>query len=131
MISTSALTMLSFLSFFSNACVRIPRTFEGALYEAYVIGSLAKAGFEIELEDESDSTRSHCELTATHKDTKRKFSVEAKAFTSASSRAGASLAPPRIRGKLFDALRKQADYERLIFIELNRVELGTPEKVPD
>jgi hypothetical protein len=76
--------------------LRNPQTFEGAIYEARVIGSLARAGFHIELEDETDSDRSHCELTATHKDTGRKFSVEAKAVTSVSSRSGASAEPPRI-----------------------------------
>ena len=101
------------------------------MYEAYVIGNLAKAGFHIELEDESNSTRSHCELTATHKGTGRRFSVEAKAVASTSTRAGASAAPPRIRGKLYDALRKQADHERLIFIEINRKELGTLAQIPD
>ena len=74
--------------------LRNAQTFEGALYEARVIGSLAKAGFTIELEDETDSDRSHCELTATHKDTGRKFSVEAKAVTSSSARSGASTDPP-------------------------------------
>jgi hypothetical protein len=111
--------------------LRNAKTFEGALYEAYVIGNLAKAGFRIELEDESDSTRSHCELTATHRETGRKFSVEAKAVTSDSTRAGASAAAPRIRGKLYDALCKRADHERLIFIELNRVEPGAPGSTPD
>jgi hypothetical protein len=42
--------------------LRNPQTFEGAVYEARVIGSLARAGFHIELEDETDSDRSHCEL---------------------------------------------------------------------
>jgi hypothetical protein len=111
--------------------LRNPATFEGALYEAYVIGILAKAGFKIELEDESDSTRSHCELTATHKETGRKFSVEAKTVASTSKRSGASAEPPRIRNKLYDALAKQANHERIIFIELNRVELGRPGNVPE
>lgn len=111
--------------------LRNPRTFEGALYEAYVIGNLAKAGFHIELEDETDSTRSHCELTATHQETKRKFSVEAKAVATTSTRAGTSASTPKIRGKLYDALRKHADHERLIFIELNRAELGIPGNTPD
>ena len=35
--------------------LRNPNTFEGALYEAFVIGSFAKAGFTIEMEDEEDS----------------------------------------------------------------------------
>jgi len=111
--------------------LRNPQTFEGAIYEARVIGSLARAGFHIELEDETDSDRSHCELTATHKDTGRKFSVEAKAVTSVSSRSGASAEPPRIRNQLHKALCKQADHERMIFIELNRAGTGTPGEVPD
>jgi hypothetical protein len=111
--------------------LRHPRTFEGALYEAFVIGSLAKAGFNIALEDESDSTRTHCEFTATHQETGRKLSVEAKAVASTSGRAGSSAIAPKIRGKLYDALCKQADHERLIFIELNRVGFGTPGDTPD
>src|ERR1044072_5207548 len=111
--------------------LRNPQTFEGALYEVHVIGNLAKAGFHIELEDETDSTRSHCELTATHKDTGRKFSVEAKAIASTNPRAGASADPPKIRGKLYDALCKQADHERMIFIELNRAGSGLAGEAPD
>lgn len=111
--------------------LRNAQTFEGALYEAYVIGRLAKAGFKIDLEDESDSMRSHCELTATHKETGRKFSVEAKAVTSMSTRAGHSAAPPKIRGKLHQALQKRADHERLIFIEVNRAEIGVAGQIPD
>ena len=111
--------------------LRNRQTFEGALYEAYVIGSLAKVGFHIELEDETDSTRSHCELTATHKDSGRKFSVEAKTVASTSRRAGSGSDPPRIRGKLYDALCKQADHERMIFIELNRAGSVKPGEVPD
>ena len=111
--------------------LRNASTFEGALYEARVIGSLAKAGFTIELEDETDSGRSHCELTATHKDTGRKFSVEAKAVTSSSSRAGTSTEPPRIRNQLYKALGKQADHERMIFIELNRAGTNPSADVPE
>jgi hypothetical protein len=111
--------------------LRNAQSFEGAVYEARVIGSLARAGFHIELEDETDSDRSHCELTATHKETGRKFSVEAKAVTSESSRSGAGAEPPRIRNQLYKALCKQADHERLIFIELNRAGTGAPGEVPD
>lgn len=111
--------------------LRNSQTFEGALYEARVIGALAKAGFHIELEDETDSDRSHCELTATHKDTGRKFSVEAKAITALSTRSGASAESPRIRNQLYKALCKQADHERIIFIELNRAGTGAPGETPD
>jgi hypothetical protein len=108
--------------------------FEGALYEAFVIGCFAKAGFTIELENEDDSSTSHCEFTATHNITGRKFSVEAKAVTTASKRSGASEEPPRIRGYLIDALRKQAAHPRIVFVELSRVHTvgadGNPEWVP-
>jgi hypothetical protein len=111
--------------------LRNAKTFEGALYEAYVIGTFAKAGFTIEFEDESDSTVSHCEFTATHKQTGRKFSVEAKAIASASSRAGHSAAPPRLRNLLYQALRKKAAHDRIIFVELNRAQTSTANGEPD
>jgi hypothetical protein len=111
--------------------LRNPQTFEGALCEAHVVGSLARVGFRIELEDESDSSRSHCELTATHGDTRRKFSVEVKAVASTNLRAGASAESPKIRNLLYKALCKRADYERMIFIELNRAGTGLSGKVPD
>ena len=107
--------------------------FEGAGYEAFVIGCFAKAGFSIDFEDEDDSSISHCEFTATHKETGRKFSVEAKAVTTASKRSGNSNEPPRIRGYLVDALRKRAAHPRIVFIELSRAhnidESGAPEWV--
>jgi hypothetical protein len=111
--------------------LRNAKTFEGALYEASVIGTFAKAGFTIEFEDESDSTVSHCEFTATHKDTGRKFSVEAKAVSASSKRAGQSSEPPRIRNFLYDALCKKADHDRIIFIELNRAQTITENGEPD
>lgn len=107
--------------------------FEGALYEAFVIGCFARAGFEIALENEDDSTTSHCEFTATHKTTKRQFSVEAKAVTSASKRSGVTAEPPKIRGQLVEALRKSAAHPRIVFIELSRAhstdDRGAPEWV--
>jgi hypothetical protein len=110
-------------------------TFEGALYEAYVIGLFARAGFLIKMEDEQDSTRTHCEFVATHKETGRKFSVEAKAVTSASRRAGATSEQPKIRNKLYEALLKDVSYPRLVFIELGRThtlrENGEPDWAAD
>jgi len=104
-------------------------TFGGALYEANVIGWFIRAGFKIEFEDESDPNSTHCEFTATHGETGRKFSVEAKSIGDESSRAGSSLKVPRVRHKLTEALSKRADYARVIFIDLNRAEHltdGTP-----
>ncbi|MBS0537087.1 MAG: hypothetical protein JSR72_23775 [Proteobacteria bacterium] len=111
--------------------LRNPETFEGARYEARIIGSLARAGFTIELEDETDSNRTHCELTASHKDTGRKFSVECKAISSTNARAGTSTDPVKIRSQLYKALSKQADHERIIFIELNRAGSVVDGQTPD
>ena len=111
--------------------LRHPDQFEGALYEAFVIGSFAKAGFSIAFEDEDDASRSHCEFTATHKDSGGQFSVEAKAVTSASKRSGGSEEAPKIRGYLYDALRKEAAHPRIIFIELSRVHRVVADGVPE
>jgi hypothetical protein len=84
--------------------------FPGARYETFVAALFIRAGFEIEFENEDDRSTTHCEFTATHKRTGKRFSVEAK------RREGGRL---RI-GRLFnDALSKHAKYERVIFIDLN------------
>jgi hypothetical protein len=104
-------------------------TFGGALYEANVIGWFIRAGFAIEFEDESDPNSTHCEFTATHSETGKKFSIEAKSIGDGSSRAGDSPKVPRIRHKLTEALSKKAVHTRVVFIDLNRAENltdGTP-----
>ncbi len=107
--------------------------YEGALYEAFLAGLFCRSGFAIEFENERDRRRSHCEFVATNKGTAKKFSVEAKSVTTQSARYGDSALPPSIRGKLYDALSKQADFPRIIFIEVNRrikVGDGVPEWGP-
>jgi hypothetical protein len=111
--------------------LRNPATFEGAVYEAYVVGLFARAGFSIEMEDEEDSTKMHCEFVATHNETRRKFSVEAKAITSLSRRAGPRPESPKIRGKLYDALSKEVEYPRIVFIELGRTHTINDKGEPD
>ncbi len=105
--------------------------FEGALYETYVIASFIKSGFEIELENEADSSISHCEFTATHRTSRRSFSVEAKATTLLSERSGHAIKPPRVRDQLYRALKKKAVHERIVFIELNRAEEASKENLPE
>ena len=92
--------------------------FYGAYYEAFVIGALLRAGFDIELEDESDSTVSHCELTATFRPTGEKFSVEAKMR-------GANKQSVDVGNQLYNALKKQAKHSRIVFIEVNAAGDGT------
>jgi len=86
--------------------------FLGAYYETFVAAAFIKGGFLIELEDETDTSISHCEFTATYKETGNKFSVEAKA------RKGGDPSPD-IGDQLYSALRKRADHPRVVFIELN------------
>jgi hypothetical protein len=84
--------------------------FRGAEHELYVAATFIKAGFTVEFEDESDSSRSHCEYTVTHLKTGQKFSVEAKAR---------GVETTLVRGLLTNALRKQADHTRLIWFAIN------------
>lgn len=95
--------------------------FTGARYEIYVAALFIRAGFDIEFEDETDGSRTHCEFTATYKRTGRQFSVEAK------RREGDR---PRI-GRLFnDALSKQANHDRIIFIDINMQDDATDNGPP-
>jgi len=86
--------------------------FYGAYYETIVAATFIKAGFKLELEKEDDFSRTHCEFTATSGKTRKRYSIEAKTrrpkklkFT--------------IRNQLHKALKKQADHERVVFIDLN------------
>ncbi|MBE3142359.1 MAG: SEC-C domain-containing protein [Planctomycetes bacterium] len=53
-------------------------SFFPAFYETMVVASFIKAGFQIELENEADSSTHHAEFVATSAKTKRIYSVEAK-----------------------------------------------------
>ncbi len=55
-----------------------PDQFQGALYELFVAAILVRAGFELEFENESDSSSNHPELIARHRSTGFRFAVEAK-----------------------------------------------------
>jgi hypothetical protein len=87
-----------------------------ALYEVWITGTMIWAGFDLVLEDEGDGRRTHCEFTATAKETGKRYSVEAKVFRPGSE---ASDGRDRVNRQLARALRKQADHERIIFIDLN------------
>ncbi len=105
--------------------LRIKDQFQGARYELYVIATLLRAGFEVKLEDESDASRTHTELTAIHKGSGRKFSVEAKTcgrpglLGKAGERRDPDEAGANIYRHLQKALLKQADHDRIVFIDVN------------
>jgi hypothetical protein len=52
--------------------------FQGARYELFVAATLIRAGCDLTLENEADSTSKHPELVATHRRTGSQFDVEAK-----------------------------------------------------
>ncbi len=89
-----------------------PDQFLPAYYEASVFGALIRAGFELEFEDETDSSTTHCEVTATFRKSGRKFSVEAKMRQ-------ASTASSDIGRQIKKALRKKAIHARIVFAEIN------------
>jgi hypothetical protein len=86
--------------------------FFGAYYEAAVAGILIRAGFDLVFEKESDVTATHCEFTATFRETGRKFSVEAK-------RRASGKANLDVGNQLHSALKKRAPDTRIVFIEVN------------
>ena len=86
--------------------------FNGALYETYVAGLFILAGFTLEMEDEGDSRTSHCEFTAIVRETREKYSVEAKARQPFKKDVG-------IGNQLYEALKKEAKHKRVVFIDVN------------
>jgi hypothetical protein len=89
-----------------------PDQFYGSYYETTVAGILIKAGYNIDFENESDVTRTHCEFSAISGHTGRKFSVEAKRRKEGKEHLN-------IANQLYAALKKEALHERLVFIEMN------------
>lgn len=105
--------------------LRDKNQFQGARYEIYVTSSFVKAGFDIEFEDETDKSKSHCEFMATHKKTGNKYSVEAKSRHRPGllGQTGDTRSPDEIRlriGSLLrNALKKEASNLRIVFIDIN------------
>jgi hypothetical protein len=89
-----------------------PEQFHGAYYETLVASWFILAGFELSLENESDSSHTHCEFTALHKASGKRYSVEAK-----------SRAPNKdhldVGNQLVKALRKEAAHPRVVMIDVN------------
>lgn len=103
--------------------IRSPQGFHGAVYEVRVAAALLRAGFTLELEDETDRRQTHVEFVATHQASGTKFSVEAK------RREGARI---RVNKLLHSALTKRAAHARLVFIDTNdgRLETHRYEQLP-
>lgn len=102
--------------------LRHPDQFLAARYEVFVAAALIRAGFTIEFEDEDDRRSSHCEFVATYMKTGKKFSVEAKCR--------AENGKFRLGKQLCRALKKSANHERIVFIELNIPDTIGSEDIP-
>lgn len=101
------------------------KQFQGARYEVFVTASFIKSGFDIEFEDETDRSVSHCEFVATHKESGKKYSIEAKSRHRPGylGQDGVTRKHEEIRlriGKLLrSALMKEASHTRIVFIDIN------------
>ncbi len=105
--------------------LKLKDQFQGARYETYVAAASVRAGFDVELEDEGDRATTHCEFTATHRATGAKYSVEAKSrhrhgfIGQPGTPKPLSEIDADVSTLLAKALRKQADHERVVFIDVN------------
>jgi uncharacterized protein YchJ len=105
--------------------LKVKDQFQGARYETSVAAAFVRAGFDVELEDESDSAESHCEFTATHKQAGSKYSVEAKSRHRPGflGQPGKPQPVEEIEADVYRllqrALTKKAEHERVVFIDVN------------
>ena len=97
--------------------LRNPEHFPGAFFETQVAAWLIRAGFELEFENESDRSTSHCEFTATYPSSKVQFSVEAKSRHPGKNNQGPKSL--NVGRQLRLALEKKANYTRVVFLDLN------------
>lgn len=84
--------------------------FYAAYYETHVAAWFILAGFELHLEDEQDSSKTHPEFVATRDG--QSYSVEAKTRQPYKEHFD-------VGNQLYKALCKEAHYERVIFIDMN------------
>lgn len=108
--------------------------FHGTYYELIVAGCLIRAGFKLELEDETDDSNKHCEFSAVSLKTGKKFWVEAKmrgVFGILGKTDGTKRKDPTssLSKHIKNAFQKPAADNRLIFVDVN-TKIGD-EDIPD
>lgn len=105
--------------------LKVKAQFQGARYETYVAAAFVRAGFDVTLEDETDSATSHCEFNATHRGTGTRYSVEAKSRHRAGmlGQTGEPKPSSEIDADVYvllqRSLKKQAEHERIVCIDVN------------
>lgn len=103
------------------------KQFQGAYYELIIANCLIRAGFELELEDEADLRTKHCEFSAVSKLTGKKYWIECKmrgvsgllGKTDVDGAKPSAKPTSTLTDHLRDALRKPAEDDRLILIDVN------------
>lgn len=103
--------------------------FPGALYETFVAASMLRAGFNLEFENESDRSTTHCEFTATSKSGGHRYSVEAK-HRQPTNGSDAANNKFRLGRLLHKALGKRAKNDRVVFIDINVPDAASENGVP-
>jgi len=99
--------------------LRHPDQFTGARYELFVAATFIRAGFEIDYEDETDSTRKHPEFLATHSSKHLTIAVEAKArHRDVNEAVGKEVVLPGVKRLLRDAAAKRTANPFAVFVEL-------------
>ena len=99
--------------------------FQGARHELFAAATCIRAGYTIEIEDESDRTQKHAEFVATHRYTNQSICVEAKSrhrqgiLGQPGTRSPDYEVRVRIRGLLNSALKKPVSHPFVIFLDLN------------
>ena len=98
--------------------------FQGARHELFTAATCIKAGFDLQFEDETDTSRTHVEFIGQHKLTGQKVCVEAKS----KHRRGVlgyrgtmrdEQVKLRLRRLLNSALSKDHDHPLVVFVDLN------------
>jgi hypothetical protein len=103
--------------------------FLGARYEAFVAAAMIRTGFDLEFENEKDGSSTHCEFTATSKITGRKFSVEAK-HREPEEVSDTAAGNFKMGKRLHRALRKRANHDRIVFVDINVPDVATDLEIP-
>jgi hypothetical protein len=113
-----------------------PDQFLGALSEVRVAGMFVRAGYEIAFEDEDDRRRTHCEYHVMRPATGKQFSVEVKTRHwpgdgyPANDPHGLTEIRKHVGRQVRAALSKQAQQERIIFVELAMPHHGSQNAEP-
>ncbi|MCW8470613.1 hypothetical protein OQJ19_08105 [Fluoribacter gormanii] len=105
--------------------LKVQSSFNGARYEIFVLATMIRAGFELELFDETLGQGRVTECRATHTQTGQILQVEAKA-RDVKGVLGAKQGRHRninLYGKLRNAVEKDVDEPFIVFVDVNLPEL--------